>query len=113
MGRVKGKKKNRRPEYVVICREMEGGQAGISIIDSGVTDHLIDGLIKMHMRDPGKRYFLTLKKDYQVYGALFRKQIETMSIKNNKRIVELGVELDGKTNEKMVPAPESIERKVL
>ena len=60
----------------------------------------MNNLIKMHMRDPHKRYFLTLKKDYQVYGALFRKQIETMSIKNNKRIVELGVELDGKENDK-------------
>ena len=102
MGKVKGKKKNKRPEYVVICREFNRTEARIeiSVIDSGVTDHLMNNLIKMHMRDPHKRYFLTLKKDYQVYGALFRKQIETMSIKNNKRIVELGVELDGKENDK-------------
>ncbi len=102
MGKVKGKKKNKRPEYVVICREFNRAEARIeiSVIDSGVTDHLMNNLIKMHMRDPHKRYFLTLKKDYQVYGALFRKQIETMSIKNNKRIVELGVELDGKENDK-------------
>lgn len=102
MGKVKGKKKNKRPEYVVICREFNRAEARIeiSVIDSGVTDHLMNSLIKMHMRDPHKRYFLTLKKDYQVYGALFRKQIETMSIKNNKRIVELGVELDGKENDK-------------
>ena len=92
MGKVKGKKKNKRPEYVVICREFNRAEARIeiSVIDSGVTDHLMNSLIKMHMRDPHKRYFLTLKKDYQVYGALFRKQVETMSIKNNKRIVELG-----------------------
>ena len=102
MGKVKGKKKNKRPEYVVICREFNRTEARIeiSVIDSGVTDHLMNSLIKMHMRDPHKRYFLTLKKDYQVYGALFRKQIETMSIKNNKRIVELGVELDGNENDK-------------
>ena len=102
MGKVKGKKKNKRPEYVVICREFNRAEARIeiSVIDSGVTDHLMNNLIKMHMRDPHKRYFLTLKKDYQVYGALFRKQIETMSIKNNKRIVELGVELDGNENDK-------------
>ena len=96
MGKVKGKKKNKRPEYVVICREFNRTEARIeiSVIDSGVTDHLMNSLIKMHMRDPHKRYFLTLKKDYQVYGALFRKQVETMSIKNNKRIVELGVDLE-------------------
>lgn len=86
-----GKKKN-DPEYVVICRELNRTTARIeiSVIDSGVTDHLMNNLIKMHMKDPHKRYFLTLKKDYQIYGALFRKQIETMSIKNNRRIVELG-----------------------
>lgn len=102
MGKVKGKKKNNRPEYVVICREFNRAEAQIeiSIIDSGVTDHLMNNLIKMHLRDPHKRYFLTLKKDYQVYGALFRKQIETMSIKNNKRIVELGVDLDGGKDDK-------------
>lgn len=95
-GKVKGKKKNKRPEYVVICREFnrDAGRIEISVIDSGVTDHLLDNLIKMHLRDPHKRYFLTLKKDYQVYGAVWKKQIETMSIKNNKRIVELGIELE-------------------
>ena len=55
---------------------------------------MLNSLIKLHERDPHKRYFQTLKKDYQVYGALYKKQIETMSIKNNKRIVELGVVLD-------------------
>ena len=102
MGMFKVKKKSKRPEYVVICREFNRAEARIeiSVIDSGITDHLMNNLIKMHMRDPHKRYFLTLKKDYQVYGALFRKQIETMSIKNNKRIVELGVELDGNENDK-------------
>ena len=96
MGKIKGKKKNKRPEYVVICREFNRAAARIeiSVIDSGVTDHLMNNLIKMHMKDPHKRYFLTLKKDYQVYGSLFRKQVETMSIKNNKRIVELGVDLE-------------------
>lgn len=96
MGKIKGKKKNKRPEYVVICREFNRAAARIeiSVIDSGVTDRLMNNLIKMHMKDPHKRYFLTLKKDYQVYGALFRKQVETMSIKNNKRIVELGVDLE-------------------
>ena len=93
---AKGKKKNKRPEYVVICREFDRAEAKIEItvIDQGVTDHLMDSLIRLHMRDPHKRYFLTLKKDYQVYGALYKKQIETMSIKNNKRIVELGVDLE-------------------
>ena len=60
----------------------------------GVTDHLMDSLIKLHLRDPHKRYFLTLKKDFQIYGAVWKKQIETMDIKNNKRIVELGVDLE-------------------
>lgn len=96
MGKVKGKKKNRRPEYVILCREFSRseGRTEVSIIDSDVTDHLINNLIKMHMRNPDKRYFLTLKKDYQIYGALFRKQVKTMAIRNNKRIVELGVELN-------------------
>ena len=96
MGKVKGKKKNRRPEYVILCRELSrrDGRTEVSIIDSDVTDRLINNLIKMHIRNPDKRYFLTLKKDYQMYGALFRKQVETMAIRNNKRIVELGVELN-------------------
>ena len=92
---VKGKEKNNRSEYVVICREFNRAKAKIEItvIDQGVTDYLMHSLIRLHMRDPHKRYFLTLKKDYQAYGALYKKQIETMSIKNNKKIVELGVEL--------------------
>lgn len=96
MGKIKGKKKNKDPEYVVICREFNRAAARIEItvIDSGVNDHLLTNLIKMHLMDPHKRYFLTLKKDYQVYGALYKKQIETMTIKNNKRIVELGVDLE-------------------
>lgn len=96
MGKVKGKKKNKKPEYVVICREFNRAAARIEItvIDSGVNDHLLTNLIKMHLMDPHKRYFLTLKKDYQVYGALYKKQIETMTIQNNKRIVELGVDLE-------------------
>ena len=93
MGKVKGKK-NKKTEYVIICREFRQDRAEISVIESGITEHLMNSLINMHIKDPDKRYFLTLKKDYQVYGALFRRQIETMSIKNNKRIVELGVELD-------------------
>ena len=94
MGKIKGKKKNKRPEYVVICQELnDEGVPEITVIDSDVTDHLINNLIKIHLRDPDKRYFLALKKDYQVYGAVWKKQIETMTIKNNKRIVELGVDL--------------------
>ena len=95
MRKVKGKKKNKRPEYVVICREFnqEQSQAAVYVIDSAVTNHLINNLIKIHLKNPHKRYFLTLKKDYQVYGSIWRKQIETMSIKNNKRIVELGTDL--------------------
>lgn len=96
MGKVKGKKKNKRPEYVVICRELnrDTGRVEISVIDFDVTDHLINSLIKMHQRDPDKRYFFALKKDYQVYGSAWKKQIEKMTIKNNKRIIELGVELE-------------------
>lgn len=95
MGKVKGKKKNKRPEYVVICREINPmtAEAEITVIDSNVTDHLMEGLIKIHMRDPQKRYFLTLKKDFQVYGSIYKKQIQELTIKNNKRIVELGVDL--------------------
>lgn len=89
-------KKNKRPEYVIICREFNRAAAriDITVIDKGVTDHLMDSLIKLHSRDPHKRYFLTLKKDFQIYGAVWKKQIETMDIKNNKRIVELGVDLE-------------------
>lgn len=89
-------KKNKRPEYVIICREFNRAAAriDITVIDKGVTDHLMDSLIKLHLRDPQKRYFLTLKKDFQIYGAVWKKQIETMDIKNNKRIVELGVDLE-------------------
>lgn len=89
-------KKNKRPEYVIICREFNRAAAriDITVIDKGVTDHLMDSLIKLHLRDLHKRYFLTLKKDFQIYGAVWKKQIETMDIKNNKRIVELGVELE-------------------
>lgn len=89
-------KKNKRPEYVIICREFNRAAAriDITVIDKGVTDHLMDSLIKLRLRDPHKRYFLTLKKDFQIYGAVWKKQIETMDIKNNKRIVELGVDLE-------------------
>ena len=89
-------KKNKRPEYVIICREFNRAAAriDITVIDKGVTDHLMDSLIKLHLRDPHKRYFLTFKKDFQIYGAVWKKQIETMDIKNNKRIVELGVDLE-------------------
>lgn len=91
----KRKKKNRGLEYVVICREFnrQAAKIDITVIENGVTNHLLENLIKLHMRDPHKRYFLTLKRDYQTYGPLFKKQIETMSIQNNKRIVELGEEV--------------------
>ena len=75
------KNKNKKPEYVVICREFNRAAAriDITVIDKGVTDHLLNSLIKLHERDPHKRYFLTLKKDYQVYGALYNLFIERMS----------------------------------
>lgn len=90
----KKEKNNKMPEYVVICREFnrQAGRIEISVIENGVTDHLIESLVKSHMRDTHKRYFLVLKRDYQSYGALFRRQIETMSIRSNRRIVELGEE---------------------
>ena len=93
---MKGNKNQKKTEYVVICREFNRntGKIEITVIDPGVTDHLMNGLIKIHLRDPHKRYFLTLKKDYQVYGQVYKKQIETMTIKNNKRIVELGIDLE-------------------
>lgn len=89
------RRKGQQPEYVVICREFNRKMARIDImvIDSGVTEQLLKGLVMLHTRDPHKRYFLTNKKDYQKYGALMKKQIETMSIQNNKKIVELGGEL--------------------
>ena len=88
-------RKAQRPEYVVICREFNRKMAriDITVIDSGVTEQLMKGLIMLHMHDPHKRYFLTKKTDYQKYGALMKKQVETMSIQNNKKIVELGGEL--------------------
>lgn len=85
-------KKEKQPEYVVICREFikEEARIEISVIESGVTDHLVQGLVRLRSIDMHKRYFLTTKKNYQKYGALFKKQIETMSIQNGRRIVELG-----------------------
>ena len=60
------KNKKRHPEYVVICREFNRKMAriDITVIDSGVTDQLMKGLVALHMRDPHKRYFLTNKSDY-------------------------------------------------
>lgn len=83
--------KGKQPEYVVICREFNrtAGKIEISVIESGVTDHLLQGLLQMGARDTHKRYFLTTKKNYQKYGAVFKKQIETMQLKNSRRIVEL------------------------
>lgn len=90
MGKEKGQ------EYVVICREFNRvtEQLEISVIESGVTDHLLQRLLRLRERDTHKRYFLTTKKNYQKYGAVFKKQIETMSIQNSRRIVELGADLD-------------------
>ena len=89
------RRKERRPEYVVICREFNQAMTriDITVIDSGVTDQLMKRLVMLHMKDPHKRYFLIKKTDYQKYGVLMKKQIETMSIQNNKHIVELGDEL--------------------
>ncbi len=49
MRKVKGKKKNKRPEYVVICREVnqEQSQAAVYVIDSAVTNHLINNLTQL------------------------------------------------------------------
>lgn len=84
--------KEKQPEYVVICREFNRAarKIEVSIIESGVTEHLLQSLIRLGAHDTHRRYFLTTKKDYQKYGALFRKQVETMSVKSSRRIVELG-----------------------
>ncbi|MCI9448335.1 MAG: hypothetical protein HFH36_13395 [Lachnospiraceae bacterium] len=84
--------RRRKQEYVVICRELNRKTAriDITVIDSGVTEQFMKGLVMLHMRDPHKRYFLANKTDYQKYGALMKKQVEAMSIQNNKKIVELG-----------------------
>lgn len=88
---MKGKK-NKYSEYVIICRESDrDGKIEVTIIDSGITDHLISNLIRMHSRDPEKRYFFTRKKDYQIYGAAWRKQIIMAGGINNKHILELGI----------------------
>ncbi len=89
------RRKGWQPEYVAICREFNRKMAriDITVIDSGVTEQLMEGLVMLHMRDPHKRCFLTNKTDYQKYGELMKKQIETMAIRNNKEIVELGGEL--------------------
>lgn len=89
-----GKKRN-DPDYVVICREFNrpAARIEISVIDSGVTDDLLKKLIRLRHIDTHRRYFLTTKKYYQKYGVMMKKQIETMSIKNNRQIVELGVDL--------------------
>lgn len=92
---MKRRKESSVPEYVVICREFDraSAQIVISVIESDVTDHLLQGLIRLRMRDTNKRYFLTTKKNYQKYGALLRKQVETMSIQMKRIIVELGPDL--------------------
>ena len=90
-----GKKRN-DPEYVVICREFNRSAAKIeiSVIDSGVTDNLLKKLIRLRHIDTHRRYFLTTKKNYQKYGAIMKKQVETMSFHGNRHIAELGAELD-------------------
>ncbi len=49
MRKVKGKKKNKCPEYVVICREVNQAQsqAAVYVIDSAVTNHLINNLTQL------------------------------------------------------------------
>lgn len=90
-----GKKRN-NPEYVVICREFNrpAARIEISVIESGVTDDLLKKLIRLRHIDTHRRYFLTTKKYYQKYGAIMKKQVETMSFQGNRYIAELGAELD-------------------
>lgn len=78
---------------MVICREFNRAEGKVEIyaIESGVTDSLLKGLLRLRAHDTHKRYFLTTRRDYQKYGAAFREQIRTMSVKANKRIVELDV----------------------
>lgn len=87
--------KEKQPEYVVICRELNraAGKIEISVIESGVTERFLQSLLRLKERDTHKRYFLTTKNNYQKYGAVFKKQIETMSVRNSRRIVELGTDI--------------------
>ena len=88
---MKGKK-NKYSEYVIICRETDrDGKMKVTVIDSGVTENLINNLIRMHLRDPKRRYFLARKKDYQMYGAVWRKQIAMTGRINSRHIFELGI----------------------
>lgn len=97
MGKIK-EKKNRNPEYLVICREFNraGARIEISVIDSGITDDLLKKLIRLRHKDTHRRYFLTTKKHFQKYGAIMKKQVETMSFHGNRHMTELGAELDPK-----------------
>lgn len=84
--------KNKYSDHVIICREPDRkGRMEVTVIDSGITEHLISNLIRMHSRDPEKRYFLSLKKNYQIYGAAWRKQIAITGRINSRHILELDI----------------------
>lgn len=88
---MKGKK-NKYSEYVIICREPDrDGKMEVTVIDSGITENLINSLIRIHLRNPEKRYFLLTKKVYQMYGAVWRKQIAMTGRINSRHIFELGI----------------------
>ena len=66
----------------------------LHILYRGWTDNLLKKLIRLRHIDTHRRYFLTTKKNYQKYGAIMKKQVETMSFHGNRHIAELGAELD-------------------
>ncbi len=87
------KSKNEFMEHIIICQELgENGRIEVTIIDSGITEHLIDKLIRIHSKDPEKRYYICMKKDYQIYGAVWKKQIAMTGEINCKCIFELGIQ---------------------
>lgn len=89
---MKGKK-NKYSEYVIICREPDQmGNIEVVVIDSGITGYLIDKLIRIHSKDPEKRYYICMKKDYQIYGAVWKKQISMTGRINNRYIFELDIQ---------------------
>lgn len=86
-------KKNKYSEYVIICREPDrDGKIEMAVIDSGITEHLINSLIRMHSRDPKKRYFLLEKKIYQIHGPSWWKMMIMTDGINGRDIFELGIQ---------------------